>query len=129
MIQGTHDWDDYSVSAALTPHMADAIGIAARVQGLKRYYALLIRRDSTVQLVKVLDGETVLASSHVFWELGHRYALKLTVHKNQVQAYLDNQLLFDFTDLERPLLKGAIALVCDEGRVGCDGVQVHPNAG
>ncbi len=126
MIQGTHDWDDYTVSAALTPHMADAIGIAARVQGLQRYYALLICNDSTVQLVKVLDGETVLAASHVNWELGHLYALKLTAHKNQVRAYLDNQLLFDFTDLERPLLNGAIALVCDEGRVGCDVVEVHP---
>ena len=39
--QGSLDWTDYRVEADVTPWMAAAAGVAARVQGLRRYYALL----------------------------------------------------------------------------------------
>jgi len=42
LIQGTREWRDYQVRAAVTPHMATSAGIGARVQGLQRYYALLL---------------------------------------------------------------------------------------
>jgi len=61
IMQGGRDWDDYEVSAAVVPHMSAEAGIAARVQGLQRYYALLLCQDQTVRLVKVLDERTVLA--------------------------------------------------------------------
>ena len=40
LIHGAADWEDYRVEADVTPHMAISAGVAARVQGLKRYYAL-----------------------------------------------------------------------------------------
>ncbi len=64
LIHGTRDWTDYTVSAAITPHLINSGGLAARVQGMKRYYALLLCADDTVRLVKALDGGTVLAQSH-----------------------------------------------------------------
>ncbi len=42
LMQGTRDWVDYRVTATITPYLAKALGIAARVQGLRRYYATLI---------------------------------------------------------------------------------------
>ncbi len=42
------------------PHMVKACGIAARVQGMRRYYALLITSGQRAQLVKELDGEQIL---------------------------------------------------------------------
>ena len=42
LIQGTREWADYRVSADVTPHMVTAAGIGARVQGLRRYYALIL---------------------------------------------------------------------------------------
>ena len=45
MAQGTRDWIDYSVTAEITPYLARNAGIAIRVQGLKRYYALLLGSD------------------------------------------------------------------------------------
>ena len=33
LIHGTRDWQDYTVSAAITPHMVKSTGLAARVQG------------------------------------------------------------------------------------------------
>ena len=61
LIHGTRDWTDYQVTAAITPHMVKSCGIAARVQGMKRYYALLLSSDNTARLVKALDGEHTLA--------------------------------------------------------------------
>ena len=39
--QGTRDWRNYRASAQLTPHLCRAGGLAVRVQGLQRYYALI----------------------------------------------------------------------------------------
>ncbi len=40
-IQGTRQWTDIRASAVICPHLVSAGGIAVRVQGLQRYYALL----------------------------------------------------------------------------------------
>ncbi|HVO42520.1 MAG TPA: hypothetical protein VMT34_07850, partial [Aggregatilineales bacterium] len=126
LIQGTRDWTDYQVSATLTPHMAAATGIAARVQGLRRYYALLLRQGDTVQLIKSLDGERVLASAPLQWEPGQPYTLQIRAAGRQLQALVNGQMVFIVKDEDRPLLGGAVALVVEEGRVGCEAVEVHP---
>ena len=61
LITGTRDWTDYAVTSTVRPHLVKTGGIAARVQGMRRFYALLLCADQTVQLVKALDGDTVLA--------------------------------------------------------------------
>jgi hypothetical protein len=128
LIQGTQEWQDYHVSAPLTAHMCKSMGIAARVQGLRRYYALLLCRDSTLRLVKVLDGETLLAEKAFPWEFGATHILALQVQGTHLICSIDGQTVFDIDDSQNPLLTGAIALVCEEGRVGCEQVTVRPVA-
>jgi ADP-ribosylglycohydrolase len=124
LITGTREWTDYRLSAALTPHLAVAFGLAARVQGMRRYYALLLHRDGVVRLVKALDGEIVLAEAAVDWALGRPYALSLEVTGNRIQAGIDGVPLFDAIDAERSLSTGGIALVCEEGRVATNAVVI-----
>jgi ADP-ribosylglycohydrolase len=126
LIQGTREWTDYQVSASLAPHLCKATGLAARVQGLQRYYALLLCADSTVCLVKVLDGETVLAEKQFPWEFGKVYDLGLQVQGSRLVASVNGQAIFDHVDKENPITGGAIALICEEGRVGCEQVAVQP---
>jgi hypothetical protein len=126
LIQGTREWTDYQVSAALTPHLAQAVGIGARVQGLCRYYALLLCLDNTAKLVKVLDGETVLAKTDLAWSFGDTYALRLQVVGARLQGFVDDRLLFDVEDDDQALRGGGVALVCEEGRVATDAVVVQP---
>ena len=126
LIQGTREWTDYRVSAALTPHLVEAAGLAARVQGLCRYYALLLRRDGTARLVKALDGETVLAEAAFPWVMGQTYELSLQVVGTRIQASIDGALLFDVEDNTRPLDGGGIALIATEGRLSADAVRVQP---
>ncbi len=126
LIQGTRAWKNYRVSADVTPHMVDAAGIAARVQGLKRYYALLLRRDQTVALVKALDGDRVLATKPFAWEFGRTYQLALQADGMHLLGWIDDELVIDVLDDDAPLLDGAAALVCVEGRTATQQVTIQP---
>ena len=55
-------------------------------------------------------------------------ALTIQVRGSRVQTSVDGQSLFDVEDAQRPLDGGGIALICDEGRVGCDYVRAQPAA-
>jgi len=124
VITGTREWEDYSVQADITPHLVKAFGLAARVQGLERYYVLLITDQNTIKLIKRLDGETVLAEQAFPWEFGRPYRLQMTVKGNLIMASVDGVLSFNIEDADRPLFSGGIALVCEEGRIGTDEVSV-----
>jgi hypothetical protein len=126
LIQGTREWTDYQISAAITPHLVKSAGIAARVQGLRRYYALLLTEDGKARLIKALDGETVLAETEFPWRLGETYEFHLQVKGQQLRASINGQTLFTVSDATRPLTGGGIALVCEEGRMATDAVTVRP---
>jgi ADP-ribosylglycohydrolase len=124
VITGTREWTDYSVQASITPHLAKAFGLAARVQGLERYYAVLLSDQNMVKLIKRLDGEIVLAEQEFLWEFGQPYQLKISVKGNQIFASVNQTVLFKTEDLNRPLSGGGIALVCEEGHIGTDEISV-----
>jgi len=128
LIQGTREWGDYRVSADVTPHMAEAAGVAVRVQGMRRYYALLLCRQGQARLVKALDGDTVLAEADFPWEFGQTHDLSLEAVSTRLRAWIDGRLLFDVNDADRPLTVGAVALVCEEGRTATTVVRVQPAA-
>jgi ADP-ribosylglycohydrolase len=124
---GTRQWTDYRVSAPLRPAMVKSGGLAVRVQGLRRFYALLLTHDKKVRLVKVVDEqETILAESSFEWQLWHDYRLGLEVQGDHLRAWVDGNLLFDVSDPGSPLIEGAIGLVVEEGNLMADWVQVEP---
>ena len=125
VITGTREWTDYSVQASITPHLVKVFGLAARVQGLERYYALLLSDHNSISLIKRLDGEIVLAEQAFAWEFGQPYHLRISVKGNQIFASVNQAVLFKIEDLNRPFSGGGIALVCEEGRIGTDEISVH----
>ena len=126
VMTGTGEWTDYSVQARLTPHLVKAFGLAARVQGLERYYAVLLSNQNMIKLIKRLDGEIVLAEKAFEWKFGQSYNLRIAIKGNQILVMVNRELLFNVEDADRPLSSGGIALVCEEGRVGTDEVSVSP---
>ncbi len=70
LMQGTCEWIDYQANSTVTIHLAKAAGIAARVQGLRRYYAILLCDDGKARLIKALDGDNVLAEVDFPWTAG-----------------------------------------------------------
>jgi hypothetical protein len=125
-IQGTREWVDYRASATLSAHLAKSFGLAARVQGMQRFYALLLCSDGIARLVKALDGDRVLAEAPFAWQLDIDYEFGLHVRGNHVHGSIDGQELFKVQDVERPLDGGGIALVCEEGNIKARSVRVQP---
>jgi ADP-ribosylglycohydrolase len=125
LVHGSRDWRDYQVVADVTPHLAAAVGVAARVQGLRRYVALELADRRTIRLVRAADGVTVLAEQPFAWEFGITYRLSITVQHNRIQAAVDGQPVFELTDPGIPA-GGGIALTVTEGRSATQRVIVRP---
>lgn len=126
LMHGTEEWKDYRVAAPVTPHMVRAGGLAARVQGLRRYYALLLRLPGELQVVKALDGETILGRCPFPWQFDTTYELALEVVGKRIRALVDGKIYLELEDEERPLLNGGIALVAEEGHLESGAVTVRP---
>lgn len=126
LMTGTREWADYRLRSTIVPHMATRFGVAARVQGMRRFYALVLRAGNVAQLVKSLDGEMVLAQADVKWELGQPCDLALQVSGSRIQGWVNDRRVFDVTDEDRPLEGGGVALLVTEGRIATDEVKVEP---
>lgn len=79
-----------------------------------------------MQLVKALDGETVLAETRFAWQFGRTYTLDLQVSGSQIVATMDGQVVIEYHNQDNPLAGGGVAFICEEGRFGCDSVRVQP---
>ena len=122
LIQGTRQWDDLTVEATIVPHLAESFGLAARVQGLERYYALVLSRDGRLAIVRRLDGTQVLAARPLPWELYQSHQLSLTVSGERIVGKVNGVELMNATD--GALRSGAVALLCNEGRIDVNDVRV-----
>jgi ADP-ribosylglycohydrolase len=123
---GTREWKDYAASARVTSVKFHAGGIAVRVQGLERYYGLLLVEENKVQLVKALDGEQVLAERDFEWEIWKPYQMRLEARGNHLRAWINDKLIIQVEDLKEPLTGGGIALVVDRGHLAAPDIRVEP---
>jgi ADP-ribosylglycohydrolase len=127
--QGSRDWRDYRVRSEITPLLAKAWGLAARVQGRERYYALMFdaANGGRVKLVRRDHDETLLAAGRFAWELDRPYALELLVRDREIGAFVDGKEIFSLRDDDGlPLLCGAVALVVDTGSIATQAVHISP---
>jgi hypothetical protein len=120
--QGTREWTDYAVSADVTPHLVSRAGVAARVQGLTRFYALMVTRDQKVQLVKSVHQESVLAEAEFNWSFGDTLDMTLRVVGDELIGQIDGTTVV--TARDSSLDCGAIGLVVADGRSATHKVEV-----
>ena len=126
LIHGARDWQDYQVAATVTPIFCGRGGLAARIQGMRRMYALLLGSPDTVQLIKALDGDTVLARSRLAWTADTPYALRLRAIGNRIEGWVDGERVVDVTDTDDPLTGGGVAFVVEEGTCSPTPCRCHP---
>ena len=122
--QGTREWTNYVVSADVTPHLVSRAGVAARVQGLTRFYALMVTLDQKVQLVKSVHEESVLAEAEFKWTLGDTLEMSLHVNGDVLVGKIDGAVVL--TAKDTALDSGAIGLVVADGRTATNSVTVAP---
>jgi hypothetical protein len=130
--QGTREWTDYRVEALITPHMVESSGIAARVQGLRRYVGLTLghnpQRHKHLQLQARIGDQHVTSKLPFAWELGRTYRLRLEVQGQVARGWVDDHGPLELRDFSAALDGGGIAMLCEEGRVAFEEVAVRPVA-
>jgi len=123
-IQGSRDWRNYTVQAAIISDPARSFGLAARVQGLTRYYALLLCPNQVLRLVRSRDSVDVLAEVPYTWDWSQRYHFSLEVSGRAITGSINGIELIRHNDTGPALLDGGIALVCQEGLIMTDEIVV-----
>ena len=123
-IQGSRDWQNYAVNAVITSDPAKSFGLAARVQGLTRFYALVLGPNQALRLLRKYDSIELLAEVPFTWHWHQRHDFTLQVVGTLVSGSLNGNELIRYDDPETPLRDGGIALICEEGLIMTDEVSV-----
>ena len=124
IIQGSREWRDYEVSADVQPRLARGVGLAARVQGLRRYYAVRLVERRAAQLLRVFDDVTVLDEQPFAWDFYRTYQLRLAVAGDEIRASVDDLQL---TAADAALSGGGVALLIEDGHTATQTVRVRPH--
>jgi ADP-ribosylglycohydrolase len=124
LMQGTRDWIDYRVVADVTPHLAKSAGIAARVQGMRRYYAMVVTQEKQLQIIKTLHSTTVLAAMDFDWQFGDTLPMALEVKGANLRGFINDNLVLEAEDPQHSFQAGGIALLCQEGRTATHRVKI-----
>jgi ADP-ribosylglycohydrolase len=128
-IYGDSAWDDYEIELTVHLGLCEAAGIAVRVGGMRRWYALMFETDGRVQWVKQFDDTAnVLADAAFDWQIDGAYRLRLRVEAARLGAWLEGEPLFTLEDSDRPLLRGAIGLICRRGTLATGAIALRPAA-
>ncbi|KAI1086412.1 ADP-ribosylation/Crystallin J1 [Rostrohypoxylon terebratum] len=122
---GTRKWDDYRATFRnfiIPGHCFTRTrnGVAFRINGLRRYYALLFVQMSEQQrgvaFVKNLDEKSYVLRGEVFnWQTDWPYNLIIDIQGAKLHAEIEGLLKFDVIDTR--YLQGGIGLIATDGAV------------
>lgn len=121
---GTLDWDNYSVSSALTLGQQEAAGLVARAKGHRRYYGAVLTNGQAV-IYRQKDGERITVASESFdFESGvdHIYNMKFTVNKDTLTLYVDGKAAVSGQD--EAYTCGGAGFVVDYGAILADRFEI-----
>lgn len=125
IIHGTRQWTDYTVESDVMLHLGTAGGLAARVQGLRRYYALRLVRKGTLQIIKVRDDVTTILAEAAFpVELEVTVSMKLTVLGPRILGEADGTAIEACDDGDQAFLDGGIGLVISDGAISTPSITI-----
>ena len=125
LIYGGRDWQDYSVSTHLTPHLCQSAGLAVRVAGLRRYLAARFSPTNGLELVmRRDDSEQVLANLAVSWRFDAEVSLSVEIRGQLLVATLDDQVVTATLPADAPTY-GGFALMVTEGSLSADEISVE----
>lgn len=125
VIHGTRQWTDYRVASDIVLHLGDYVGLAARVQGLRRYYAARLTRSGAFQIVRVRDDDTVVLAETPFpVHFEKTICTAISVQGQNITVSADEVVLHAVDDSDVAFKDGGIGLLVHEGAMSTDAVTV-----
>ena len=122
---GTRQWTDYVVKSDIAIDLGNYGGICARVQGLRRYYAVRATRRGKLQIVRTRDEDTIVLAEADYDLVFHKkIAVKLTVVGSRISALFDGVALEADDTTKEAFKDGGIGLLISEGAMSTDAVHV-----
>lgn len=123
---GTRDWTDYeAVAHDFVVNLGAPAGLAVRVQGLNRYYAVMLLRGGKVAIIKAADEERIeLAVARFDWEIDKKYQLTLGIKRPEIHAKVGN---VELKVSDAAYGGGAVGLVVTAGSISADCIDVKPS--
>ena len=122
---GSYDWKDYMAIFHVTPLTGENSFVNVRVQGAIRSYAVGFMEDQKVGLLKNTNGYKELQTKSFAWKSDKEYIVKVRVEKNRIQAEIDGEILFDYTDEQDPYLEGSLGVSIRKGsHMKCRKIEV-----
>ncbi|KXS97838.1 hypothetical protein AC578_7639 [Pseudocercospora eumusae] len=124
IIHGTREWKDYKIRVnKFAVHLGQPAGVAVRVRGLRRWYALMFL-PGKVAIVKTRDDERKnLAMAEFDWKLDAKYEVQVCVEADKITGQI-GELVISAEDDEYE--GGGIGLIVTEGAVSADRIQIQP---
>jgi ADP-ribosylglycohydrolase len=126
LMQGTEEWHDLTLEADVRIHMARAGGIAVHARGLTRWVGFLLDMSGRATLVRSQFTREVLAEKRLAVDVTVPHRLRLDALGDRIRASVDGVAVFDLRDPRLATEGGAVALICEEGRLESDEVIVRP---
>lgn len=125
---GTREWEDYNaIAQGVLVNMGDGHGVLARVQGLNRWYAAVLRRKhgkGWLEVVKARDEEReVLGRVEVEWEPDVKYQIHVSVKGSEIVARVGEA---EVKGVDGEYQGGAAGFLLGEGSICADSLQISP---
>ncbi|MBD2844802.1 S-layer homology domain-containing protein [Paenibacillus sp. IB182496] len=123
-------WTDYNVEARTHPHLANGkenAGLLFRVTDEDNYYMYRINaKDNRLELFKAVDGTLtrIEDADTAFTPSKQWYTIKVAVHGNTIEAYVDGNLMTSWTNPIEELTTGGIGFRTTSANVKYDDVLV-----
>ncbi|KAL4765762.1 ADP-ribosylglycohydrolase family protein [Aspergillus foveolatus] len=124
-VYGARDWTNYRILVPkLKVSMGAPVGVAVRVQGLNRYYALLLIEGRRVALVKAKDEQRItLASVSFDWRVDGEYDFALEADGTSICGKVQG---IEINASDDQYSEGGIGLVVTEGAICVDSIEISP---
>jgi ADP-ribosylglycohydrolase len=122
---GTRQWTNYRVACDLVVALGSYVGVALRVQGLRRYYGVRILREGRLQVVRVRDEVTrVLAECDFSFEFHRAVAIEASIEGHLIRAVVDGVAIEAIDAEADAFLGGAMGLFIYEGAMSTDFIEI-----
>ena len=114
---GRHDWTDYTFGGDLRPVTGERCYLNVRVQGAMRSYRAGFDGQRLV-LDKNRNGYCRLCEAPFQWKPGEVYRVQISAQGGRLTVSVDGRALLDYTDTDRPILRGGVGVSVADGSHG-----------